>query len=76
MLPLEERIIRDFNETKRTKPHWADALVFSHTIRGKGLTFLSLKSLFEKLVDKRDYSQEDKDEILQDYYRKTNLGWD
>jgi hypothetical protein len=76
MLPLEQRIERDFEETKLRYPRWADALIFSHTIRGKGLKFESLKKLFEKLVDKKDYSQEDKDEILQDYYRKGLEGFE
>ncbi len=76
MLQLEQRIERDFHELRRVKPNYADALCFSHVIYGKGLKFESLKKLFEKLVDKKDYSMADKAEILQDYYRKTLVGFE
>lgn len=76
MLPLEERIIRDFEELRIKKPLHGDHLIFRSLIRGKGLKFNSLKMLFEKLVDKRDYSKEDLEEILKDDYKATLIGWD
>lgn len=76
MLPLEQRIIRDFEEQRLKKPLFGDHLIFRSLIRGKGLKFNSLKMLFEKLVSKQDYSKEDLEEILKDDYKQTLLGWE
>ena len=70
MKTLEER----FEEFRAKKPRWSDYLCLSNAVIEKGFTFDQLRKAFEKLVDRSEYSLSDKEEILQDLYKKTLMG--
>ncbi len=56
---------RVFEKLKRENPNWSDYTCFSHAISGKGFSKKIISRYFNKLVDKGDYSREDKKEVLE-----------
>jgi hypothetical protein len=55
---------RVFEKRKRENPNWSDYTCFSHAVSGKGFSKKIVSRYFNKLVDKGDYSREEKKEIL------------
>lgn len=70
MKTLDER----FLEFREKKPRWSDYLCLSNAALKRGFTFAEIRSAFERLVGRQEYSLSDKDELLQDLYQKTLLG--
>jgi len=54
-----------FYDTKRLNPYWSDWVCFCETIKGKKyLKRPTIRKWFNNLIDKNDYSEEDKVELL------------
>ena len=54
-----------FYEHQRINPFWSDWTCFCETIKGKkDLKSKTIKRYFNQLVDKNDYDQEDKLELI------------
>jgi hypothetical protein len=71
MKTLEER----FGELTIRNPAWSDYLCLSNAVIGKGLTYYEIKTAFDTLVHRSEYSQHDKEEIIQDLYQKNLSGF-
>ncbi len=60
---------RVFGKLNRENPNWSDYTCFSHAISGKGFSKKIISQYFNKLVDKDDYSREEKRDLLECLFR-------
>ena len=67
-------INESFSELKEKRPLWSDYLCLSNAVLKKGFSFDQIRSAFDSLVGRQEYSLSDREEILQDLYQKTPLG--
>ncbi len=56
---------RVFEKLKKKNPYWSDYTCFSRAISGKGFSKRTISHHFNKLVDKGDYSGQEKKDILE-----------
>jgi len=57
-------IERRFNNITQGNPYWSSYICFTKAIRGQNFSKQTLHRWFNKLVDKNDYSKNDKRAIL------------
>ncbi len=60
---------RVFEKIKRKNPYWSGYTCFALAISGKGFSKRTISRYFNKLVDKGDYSREEKKEVLEGLFR-------
>ena len=55
----------EYENHKKFNPFWSDFSCFVATIKGKKqISTRNIRKYFNELVDKNDYAQEDKNEII------------
>lgn len=57
-------IERKFNNVQEKNQLWSSYLCFANTIKGNNFSEDRLKRMFTKLVDKNDYAQNEKRQII------------
>ncbi len=60
---------RVFEKLKRRNPYWSGYTCFALAISGKGFSKKTISHHFNKLVDKSDYSGQEKKEVLEGLFR-------
>jgi len=65
-------IERRFNDLQKKRPELSSFMNSTHAVRGQGFTKDAISRWFNKLVDKDDYSNSDKKELLQHIISLTN----
>ena len=65
-------IERKFNEIKIKNPLWSSMICFSESIKYKKLGKGSVRTWFTKLVERDNYINSEKNEILKDLYIFSN----
>lgn len=53
-----------FDDISRKNPYWSSWTCFYETIKGKMLSRRVMTKAFDKLVDKKDYAQKEKFQLL------------
>lgn len=62
--------IIEFQDTTRLNPYWSSWVCFCKTITGRGrLSKKTIKNYFNRLVDKDDYAQNERVQLLDYIYR-------
>ena len=61
-------IERKFNYTQRKNPHWSTFTCFANTVRGKKFSKDRIRRFFKKLVNKEEYAENEKGQILRYLY--------
>lgn len=57
--------IKEFEESKRLNIFWSDYICFAEIVRGRNnLSKRTIRKSFDQLVDKSNYSKEDKAQII------------
>jgi len=62
---------RRFNNIIEKKPNWSSYLCFIETIKKQNFSSKIVKYYFNRLIDKNDYSPNEKREILKFLYKCT-----
>lgn len=60
----------EFQEISRLNPYWSSWICFCETIKNKkNLSKRTIKQYFKRLIDKDDYVQNEKRELLNSLYK-------
>jgi hypothetical protein len=59
---------RTYNKLANKNKNWSSYLCFAESIKGRGFAHKVIRHYFNKLVDKSDYAQNEKREILKFLY--------
>ena len=63
----------EYENIKKLNPYWSDFTCFAETVKDKPqLHPRTIRKYFNKLVDKDDYAQEDKNEIMKFLIDRSN----
>jgi hypothetical protein len=62
-------IKRKFDNITEKNPYWSSYLCFAETVKDKNFSYRIIKKYFNQLVDKEDYSMEEKREIINYLYQ-------
>ncbi len=57
-------IENNFRSIQKKNPYWSSYICFVGTIKGRGYTRRSVREAFNKLVDKGDYDEAEKMNII------------
>ena len=56
---------KEFEETKRLNPYWSDHTCFAETVWNRRfLSSKTIKKYFDILVDKDEYAQDEKSQVI------------
>ncbi len=55
---------RKFNNIKKNNPCWSSYICFAETVSNQNFSKKIIRKYFRKLIDKKDYLQAEKKEVL------------